>query len=29
MTGDDEEVYDKKHQPYAEDNGAVFNRTQW
>jgi len=23
MAGDDEEVYDKKHQRYAEDNGAL------
>jgi len=29
MAGDDDEVYDKKHQRCAEDNGAAFNCTQW
>jgi len=29
MAGDDDEVYDKKHQRYVEDNGAVFNCKQW
>jgi len=29
MAGDDDEVYDKKPQRYAEDNEAVFNRLQW
>ena len=29
MAGDDDEVYDKKHQRYAKDNGATFNCTQW
>jgi len=29
MAGDDAEVYDKKPQRYAEDNGAVFHCTQW
>ena len=29
MSGDDKEVYDKKPQRYAEDNGAAFNCTQW
>jgi len=28
MAGDDDEVYDKKHQRYAEDNGAALNCTQ-
>jgi len=28
MAGDDENVYDKKLERYAEDNGAVFNCTQ-
>jgi len=26
---DDDEVYDKKHQRYAEDNGAAFHCRQW
>jgi len=25
MAGDDDEVHDKKHQRYAEDNGTAFN----
>ena len=25
MAGDDDEVYDKKPQRYAEDNGTTFN----
>ena len=29
MAGDDDEVYDKKPQRYAEDNRAAFNYTQW
>ena len=29
MAGDDEEVYDKKSQRYAEDNRTAFNCTQW
>ena len=29
MAGDDDEVYDKKPQCYAEDNRAAFNCTQW
>ena len=29
MAGDDDKVYDKKHQRYAENNGAAFNCTQW
>jgi len=29
MAGDDDEVYDKKPQRYAEDNGAAFNCTEW
>jgi len=29
MAGDDDEVYDKKPQRYAEDNGIAFNCTQW
>jgi len=28
MAGDDDEVYDKKPQRYAEDNGAALNCTQ-
>ena len=24
-----DKVYDKKHQHYAEDNGAALNCTQW
>jgi len=28
MAGDDEEVYNKKPQRYAEDNIAAFNSTQ-
>jgi len=28
MAIDDDEVYDKKHQRYAEDNRAAFNCTQ-
>jgi len=27
MAGDDDEVYDKKPQRYAEDNRAAFNCT--
>jgi len=29
MAGDDDEVYDKKHQRYAEDNRTAFSCTQW
>ena len=29
MAGDDDEVYDKKPQRYAEDNRAAFNCMQW
>ena len=29
MAGDDDEVYDKKRQRYAEDNRTAFNCTQW
>jgi len=29
MAGDDDEVYDKKLQRYAEDNGATFNCMLW
>jgi len=29
MAVDDDEVYDKKPQRYAEDNRAAFNRTHW
>jgi len=29
MTGDDDEVHDKKPQRYAVDNRAAFNCTQW
>jgi len=28
MAGDDDEVYDKKHQRYAKDNGERFNCTR-
>jgi len=29
LTGDDDEVYDKKPQCYVEDNRAAFNCMQW
>ena len=29
MAGDDDEMYDKKPQRYTEDNGAVFNYSEW
>jgi len=29
MAGDDDEVYDKKSQRYAEDNRAALNCKQW
>jgi len=29
MAEDDNEVYDKKPQHYAEDDRAAFNCTQW
>ena len=29
LTGDDDEVYDKKPRCYAKDNTAAFNCTQW
>jgi len=29
MAGDDDEVYAKNHQRYAEDNGTAFNCTEW
>ena len=29
IAADDDEVYDQKHQRYAEDNRAAFNCTQW
>jgi len=29
MPGDDDEVYDKKPQRYAEDNRVALNCTQW
>ena len=29
MTGDDDEVCDKKPQHYTEDNRAAVNCTQW
>ena len=29
LTGDDDEMYDKKPHCYAEDNRAAFNCTQW
>ena len=29
MAGDDDEVYDKKSQRYAEDNRTTFNCMQW
>ena len=27
MAGDDDEVYNKKHQRYIKDNGAAFNQS--
>jgi len=29
MAGDDDKVYDKKPQRYAEDKKTAFNCTQW